>query len=176
MASDAKAFMDKDFLLETGMAKTLFRNAAKDEPIYDFHCHLLPSQIAENRQFADLTEVWLSGDHYKWRVMRALGIDEYSITGEAPSYEKFLAWARTVEDLIGNPLYQWTHPELQRYFGIYEPLTEKSAPVIWDTANALLRTPALSVNGIFEKFRVYAVGTTDDPADSLEYHQAIARG
>ncbi|MDR0496265.1 MAG: glucuronate isomerase, partial [Treponema sp.] len=171
----AKAFMDEDFLLETETARILYR-AAKDEPVYDYHCHLVPAHIAENRQFADLAEVWLGGDHYKWRMMRAMGYDEYCITGAAPAYEKFLAWARTVENLIGNPLYHWTHLELRRYFGIFEPLTEKSAPSIWEKANALLTTPELSVKGIFEKFKVYAVGTTDDPVDSLEYHRAIAGG
>jgi len=171
----ARNFMDENFLLETETARTLF-NAAKNEPIYDYHCHLSPAQIAENKQFADLAEAWLGGDHYKWRVMRALGYDEYYITGGAAPYEKFLAWARTVESLIGNPLYPWTHLELQRYFGIFEPLTEKSAPAIWEKANALLKKPELSVKGIFEKFNVYAVGTTDDPVDSLEHHRAIAGG
>jgi len=171
----AKKFMDENFLLETETARALF-NATKNEPIYDYHCHLIPAQIAENKQFADLAEAWLGGDHYKWRMMRALGYDEYYITGGATPYEKFLAWARTVESLIGNPLYPWTHLELQRYFGIFEPLTEKSAPAIWEKANALLKTPELSVKGIFEKFNVHAVGTTDDPVDSLEYHRAIADG
>ena len=171
----AKAFMDENFLLESETARTLF-NAAKDEPIYDYHCHLVPAEIAENKQFADLAEIWLGGDHYKWRMMRTLGYDEYYITGAARPYEKFLAWARTVENLIGNPLYPWTHLELQRYFGINEALTEKSAPAIWEKANEKLKTPELSVKGIFEKFRVYAVGTTDDPIDSLEHHKAIADG
>ena len=170
-----KAFMDGNFLLETEAAQTLY-NAVKDEPIYDFHCHLAPTNIAENKQFADLGEIWLGGDHYKWRMMRALGFDEFYITGGASGYEKFLAWAQTVENLIGNPLYHWTHLELQRYFGIYEPLTEKSAPSIWEKANALLQKPELSVKGIFEKFNIYAVGTTDDPSDSLEFHKAIANG
>jgi len=171
----AKTFMDENYLLENETARSLY-NAVKNEPIYDYHCHLSPAQIAENKQFPDLADVWLGGDHYKWRVMRALGYDEYYITGGAKPYEKFLAWARTVENLIGNPLYPWTHLELQRYFGIFEPLTEKSAPAIWEKANALLKTPELSVKGIFEKFNVYAVGTTDDPVDSLEYHRAIANG
>jgi glucuronate isomerase len=176
MNPNGKTFMDRDFLLETKTAQILYRDGAKDAPIYDYHCHLIPSQIAENKRFADLAEVWLGGDHYKWRMMRAMGVDESRITGDAPAYEKFLAWARTVENLIGNPLYHWTHLELQRYFDIYEPLTEKSAPRIWTAANDLLRKPELSVKGIFEKFNVYAVGTTDDPADSLEYHHAIAEG
>ena len=171
----AKTFMDENFLLQTETARSLYK-AAKDESIYDYHCHLPPADIAENKQFANLAEIWLGGDHYKWRMMRTMGCDEYYITGAAPPYEKFLAWTRTIENLIGNPLYHWTHLELARYFGIHEPLTEKSAPSIWEKANALLKTPELSVKGIFEKFRVYAVGTTDDPADSLEHHKAIAEG
>ncbi|MCL2210618.1 MAG: glucuronate isomerase [Treponema sp.] len=171
----AKAFMDENFLLETETARVLY-NALKDEPVHDYHCHLIPSQIAENRRMPDLTDAWLSGDHYKWRMMRAMGIDEKYITGDADGYEKYLAWARTVENLIGNPLYHWTHLELKRYFGIDEPLTEKSAPSIWEKANALLQTPQLSVKGIFNKFNIYAVGTTDDPVDTLEHHRAIAEG
>jgi glucuronate isomerase len=170
-----KAFMDENFLLETETARSLYA-AAKKEPIYDYHCHLIPGQIAENKQFNDLAEIWLGGDHYKWRQMRTMGIDEDCITGKASNYEKYMAWARTVENLIGNPLYHWTHLELQRYFDIYEPLTEKSAPAIWEKANALLQTPELSVKGIFKKLNVYAVGTTDDPVDSLEHHKAVAEG
>jgi glucuronate isomerase len=167
--------MDENFLLETETARGLY-NAAKNEPIFDYHCHLPPSQIAENRQFTNLADVWLGGDHYKWRQMRAMGFDEFYITGGAGAWEKFFAWAQTVENLIGNPLYHWTHLELQRFFGIHEPLTVKSAPAIWEKANAMLSKPEFSVKGIFEKFKVYAVGTTDDPADSLEYHAAIAEG
>jgi glucuronate isomerase len=176
MNFDKKTFMGQNFLLETQTARVLYREGAKDEPIYDFHCHLAPSQIAENKRFANLAEVWLGGDHYKWRMMRAMGVNESYITGDAPAYEKFLFWARIVESLIGNPLYHWTHLELQRYFDIYEPLTEKTAQQIWTKANAILRDPELSVKGIFEKFKVYAVATTDDPADSLEPHRAIAEG
>jgi len=171
----SKTFMDKNFLLETDTARSLYK-AVKDEPIFDYHCHLIPSQIAENRQMSDLSDAWLAGDHYKWRMMRAMGIEEKFITGDALPYEKYLAWARTVENLIGNPLYHWTHLELQRYFGIDEPLTEKSTPSIWEKANALLKTAKLSVKGIFESQNVYAVGTTDDPIDTLEYHKAIANG
>jgi glucuronate isomerase len=171
----ARAFMDEGFLLETDTAKNLYE-AAKDEPVYDYHCHLSPAQIAENRRSPDLADAWLSGDHYKWRMMRAMGIGEQYITGKASGYEKFLAWARTVENLIGNPLYHWTHLELRRYFGINEILTEENAPAIWEKANALLQKPELSVKGIFDKFKIYAVGTTDDPADSLEHHRAISEG
>ncbi|MDR2194509.1 MAG: glucuronate isomerase [Treponema sp.] len=171
-----KAFLDDDFLLETGTARSLYHGIAKHEPIYDFHCHLIPSHIAENKRFANITELWLAGDHYKWRMMRAMGFDEYYITGGASDYEKFIAWARTVEQLIGNPLYHWTHLELQRYFDIHEPLTAKTAPSIWEKANAVLAGGSLSVKAIFEKFSVHTVGTTDDPIDSLEYHAAIAAG
>jgi glucuronate isomerase len=170
-----RAFMDEDFLLETKTARKLY-GAAKNEPIFDYHCHLSPAQIAQNINIKDLADAWLSGDHYKWRMMRAMGIDEKYITGKADSYDKFLAWARTMENLIGNPLYHWTHLELQRYFDINEPLSEKSAPAIWNKANTFLQKSELSVKKIFEKFKIYAVGTTDDPIDSLEYHRSIARG
>ena len=171
----AKAFMDEDFLLETETARALYRTAEK-ESIYDYHCHLIPKQIAENYQMSDLADAWLSGDHYKWRMMRAMGYDEEYITGGACAYDKFLAWARTTENLIGNPLYHWTHLELKRYFGIDDVLNEKNAPLIWEKANALLKTNELSIKGIFDKFNIYAAGTTDDPADSLEHHKAIADG
>ena len=170
-----KKFMDKDFLLETKTAQKLFE-ACKDEPLWDYHCHLPPEQIAQNKKFDSITDIWLGGDHYKWRQMRTYGIDEKYITGDAEPYEKFVRWAETIEHLIGNPLYHWTHLELQRYFGIYEPLTVKSAPEIYKKANELLKGDDLSVKGIFKNFHVYAVGTTDDPADSLEYHKAIAAG
>ncbi|MDR2965167.1 MAG: glucuronate isomerase [Treponema sp.] len=169
----ARAFMDNEFLLENDTAVKLYKSA-KDEPIYDYHCHLSPAEIAENTTMKNLADAWLGGDHYKWRMMRAMGIEERFITGNAGDYEKFLAWTRTVENLIGNPLYHWTHLELQRYFDIHEPLTEKSAPAIWEKANTLLKT--LPVKDIFKKFNIYAVGTTDDPIDTLEHHKAIAEG
>lgn len=167
--------MDKDFLLKTKTAQKLFE-ACKDEPLWDYHCHLPPEQIAQNKKFDSITDIWLGGDHYKWRQMRTYGIDEKYITGDAEPYEKFVRWAETIEHLIGNPLYHWTHLELQRYFGIYEPLTVKTAPEIYKRTNELLKTDDLSVKGIFKKFHVHAVGTTDDPADSLEFHKAIAAG
>lgn len=174
-----KKFMDADFLLETKTAQELFA-ACKDEPIWDYHCHLPPKDIADNKKMPDLAEAWLGshgyGDHYKWRQMRTYGVEEKYITGDAQPYDKFMKWAETVEHLIGNPLYHWTHLELQRYFGITEPLTVKSAPAIWEKANEMLKSDELSVKGIFKKFNVYAVGTTDDPIDSLEYHKAIAAG
>jgi glucuronate isomerase len=170
-----KQFMDKDFLLSTKTAQRLYHEAAAGEPIFDYHCHLIPKEIADNRRFPDLAYMWLGGDHYKWRTMRANGIAETLITGSAEPYDKFLAWAETVPRLIGNPLYHWTHLELQRYFGISDPLNKESAPAIWKAANdQLAKDPELSVFGIFKKFRVHAVGTTDDPADTLEWHQKAA--
>jgi len=171
-----KQFMDTNFLLETDTARTLYHDHASHEPIYDYHCHLSPAQIAENKKFDNLADIWLGGDHYKWRQMRANGVDEKFITGNAEPYEKFLAWTGTVENLIGNPLYHWTHLELQRYFGIFETLDRKSAQDIWRKANKKLAEDSLSIKGIFDNFRIYAVGTTDDPADSLESHAAIANG
>jgi glucuronate isomerase len=169
-----KQFMDDNFLLSNRTAEKLYHEAAAGEPVFDYHCHLIPKEIAENRRFPDLASVWLGGDHYKWRMMRANGINEEFVTGSADPYDKFLAWADTVPRLIGNPLYHWTHLELRRYFDINEPLNPKSAPAIWKTANEkLANDPSLSVFGIFRKFNVYAVGTTDDPADSLEWHEKI---
>ncbi|MDR0383696.1 MAG: glucuronate isomerase [Spirochaetaceae bacterium] len=171
-----KQFMDEDFLLDTNMARRLYHEAAAGQPIFDYHCHLSPEDIAENRRYGDLAAIWLAGDHYKWRAMRANGVDERFITGDAEPYEKFLAWAETAPRLLGNPLYHWTHLELRRYFGIDTPLDGKSAPGIWLEANEKLQNdPELSVYGIFKKFNVYAVGTTDDPVDSLECHEKIER-
>ena len=169
-----KNFMDNNFLLSTATAQKLYHEAAAGEPIFDYHCHLIPKEIAENRRFPDLAAVWLGGDHYKWRVMRANGVSEKLVTGNAEPYDKFLAWADTVPRLIGNPLYHWTHLELQRYFDITEPLNPKSAPAIWKAANErLARDSSLSVFGIFKKFNVFAVGTTDDPVDNLEWHKKV---
>ncbi|MDR0455371.1 MAG: glucuronate isomerase [Treponema sp.] len=169
-----KKFMDNNFLLSTKTAKKLYHEAAKAEPIFDYHCHLIPQEIAEDRRFPDLASVWLGGDHYKWRAMRANGVSEMLVTGKAEPYEKFLAWADTVPRLIGNPLYHWTHLELRRYFDISEPLNPHSAPAIWKAANErLARDTSLSVFGIFKKFNVFATGTTDDPADSLEWHKKV---
>jgi glucuronate isomerase len=169
-----KKFLDENFLLSTKTAEKLYRETAAGEPIFDYHCHLIPQEISENRRFPDLAAVWLGGDHYKWRAMRANGVDERLITGNAEPYDKFLAWADTVPRLIGNPLYHWTHLELQRYFDINENLNPHSAPEIWKAANKRLADdPSLSVFGIFKKFNVFAVGTTDDPADSLEWHERV---
>ncbi len=168
-----KDFMGTDFLLDNETARRLYHEVAAAQPIFDYHCHLAPKEIAENKRFANLADVWLGGDHYKWRLMRSNGVDERYITGDAEPYEKFLAWTKTIQRAIGNPLYHWSHLELRRYFGIHEALNENTAPLVWEKANARLAEPELSVSGIFKGFSVYAVGTTDDPADSLEWHKAI---
>jgi glucuronate isomerase len=170
-----KKFMDKNFLLSNMTAQKLYHEAAVSEPIFDYHCHLIPKEIADNRRWDNLQEIWLSGDHYKWRVMRANGVEERLITGDADPRDKFFAWAETVPKLLGNPLYHWSHLELQRYFDVDEPLSGKNAHEVWAAANSKLKNDAaFSVYEIFDKFKVYAVGTTDDPADNLEWHQKIA--
>ena len=169
-----KPFLDKDFLLSNDIAQRLYHEHAAPQPILDYHCHLSPKDIAENRRFNDLHEIWLEGDHYKWRAMRANGVSERYITGDATPREKFLAWARTVPYTLRNPLYHWTHLELQRYFGITDLLDEASGPSMWDRANAALAA-GLTTHEILEKFRVEVVCTTDDPTDDLRYHRAIAR-
>jgi glucuronate isomerase len=166
-------FITPDFLLESDSARTLYHTYAAPEPILDYHCHLPPELIASNHQFADLAEIWLAGDHYKWRAMRANGVPEEFCTGSASPWEKFLAFAKTVPRLIRNPLFHWTHLELKNYFGITTLLDEKSAPGIWEQANARLAEPAMSTRGILRSSRVLAVCTTDDPADALEHHQRM---
>ncbi len=168
------AFLDRSFLLATDIAADLYHRVAADQPIIDFHCHLSPKDIAENRHFQNLHEAWLEGDHYKWRAMRADGVSEDLITGSAPPLEKFRAWARTVPHTLRNPLFHWTHLELQRSFGIETLLEEASADEIWHEANRHLAMADLSVHGILRHFNVECVGTTDDPADSLEWHAQIA--
>jgi len=167
-------FLSEEFLLSNDAARRLYHQFAAPQPILDYHCHLSPRDIAENRRFANLFEIWLEGDHYKWRAMRANGVAEKYITGDATPYEKFLAWARTVPYTLRNPLYHWTHLELQRYFGITELLDETSAPSIWERANAAL-SGGLTAHGILKKFRVEVVCTTDDPTDDLRHHRAIAQ-
>jgi glucuronate isomerase len=163
-------FIHDDFLLSTPTARRLYHTYAEDQPILDYHNHLPPKDLAENRQFANLFEIWLEGDHYKWRAMRANGIAERYCTGDAPPFEKFQAWAHTVPYTLRNPLFHWTHLELVRYFGIEDYLEESTAQAIWDKANALLATDALRVWGILEKFQVKALCTTDDPTDDLAWH------
>ncbi len=168
------SFLTEDFFLTNDRARRLYHEFAAPQPIYDYHCHLPPCDIAENRRFGNLFEIWLEGDHYKWRAMRANGIDEKYCTGDAEPYEKFLAWARTVPYTLRNPLYLWTHLELQRYFGITQLLDESSAPAIWERANAALSSD-LTAQAILKKFRVDVVCTTDDPSDDLCHHQALSK-
>ncbi|EHD21865.1 MULTISPECIES: glucuronate isomerase [Brenneria] len=169
-------FMDEDFLLQSATARHLYHDFAAEMPIYDFHCHLNPQEIAEDRRFANLGQIWLEGDHYKWRALRAAGVDESLITGNATSdYDKYLAWAATVPKTLGNPLYHWTHLELRRPFGISGTLFgPQSAKAIWDRCAQLLATPEFSARGIMRQMKVRMVGTTDDPIDSLQYHRQIA--
>ncbi|MBC2595154.1 glucuronate isomerase [Ruficoccus amylovorans] len=169
-----KPFIHDDFLLQTEAARRLYHEYAKDEPIFDYHCHLPPQDVAADRRFANLFEIWLEGDHYKWRAMRANGVDESLCTGAADPYEKFLAWCKTVPNTLRNPLYHWSHLELVRYFGITETINEKTAPAIWEAANARLKEPDMSAKGILDKFKVAVVCTTDDPIDTLDHHKAIA--
>src|SRR5580658_962789 len=167
-------FMDEKFLLHSRAAQRLYRQFAEKQPIFDYHCHLPPKDIAENRQFRNLFEIWLEGDHYKWRAMRANGVAEKFCTGAAEPFEKFRAWAATVPQTLRNPLYHWTHLELRRYFGIHELLDEKSAARIWKKANAQLARPELTTRGILKKFNVTHICTTDDPTDDLAHHKKIA--
>jgi glucuronate isomerase len=168
------SFIHDGFLLSNETARRLYHEYAEEQPILDYHCHLPPADLAANRQFANLFEIWLEGDHYKWRAMRFNGVDEQFCTGAVDPYQKFLAWARTVPNTLRNPLYHWTHLELKRYFGIDELLDESSAQRIWDRANELLATPDLRTQGILGKFRVAALCTTDDPTDDLASHQTLA--
>lgn len=165
-----KEFMGEDFLLTNDTAINLYNKYAKDMPIIDYHCHLSPKEIYENKKFKNITEVWLYGDHYKWRAMRSNGIDEKYITGDSTDYEKFMAWAKTLQIAIGNPLYHWTHLELQRFFGIHDVLNEKNAPEIWKKANEVLNGEGFSARDLIKKSNVKIICTTDDPVDSLEYH------
>ena len=177
-----KPFMDKDFLLDTDTAKVLYHEHAAKMPIIDYHCHINPMEIAKDKQYGTITEIWLGGktqdggyfgDHYKWRLMRSNGVQEELITGDADPEEKFVAWAGTLPKAIGNPLYHWTHLELQRYFGVTEPLSEKNAREVYRHCNEILQKSDMSVRGIIEKSNVKLICTTDDPIDSLEAHEMI---
>ncbi len=168
-----KKFIHPDFILEGKTARDLYHQYAEELPIIDFHCHLSPRLIAGDHQFDNLGQVWLEGDHYKWRAMRTNGISEMYCTGSASFYEKFMQWANTVPYTLGNPLYHWTHLELARYFNIFELLNPSSADDIYHTASAMLQTRELSVRNILKNMKVEVVGTTDDPADSLEHHAAL---
>lgn len=165
-----KAFLDDNFLLSTATAQKLYHQFAASMPIIDYHCHLSPQDICEDRIFNNLTEAWLYGDHYKWRAMRTNGVDESYCTGQRTDFEKFEKWAETVPYTLRNPLYHWTHLELQRYFGVKELLNPASAKRIYDHCSALLNTPEYSVRNLLRKMNVQLVCTTDDPLDNLEYH------
>ena len=169
-----KAFMDKDFLLETETAKHLYHDVAAKLPIIDYHCHVSPKEIFEDRHFANITEVWLGGDHYKWRLMRGNGIDEYYITGAAPDREKFQKFAETLPKAIGNPLYHWCHLELKTYFGYEGILNGETAQQVWDLAKEKLAQPDMGVRGLIAKSNVAMIGTTDEPVDDLCWHRKIA--
>jgi len=168
-----KAFLDQDFLLQSTTAQTLYHQYAAEMPIIDYHNHLVPQQIADDHQFDNITQAWLYGDHYKWRAMRAHGVDEKYITGNASDEEKFMKWAETVPYTMRNPLYHWTHLELQRYFGVTEVLNSASAKRIYDHCAALLKTPEYSVKNLLLKMNVKVLCTTDDPIDDLGYHKQI---
>lgn len=169
-----KPFIHEDFLLTTEAARELYHDYAEIMPIIDYHCHVPPKQIAENTQFKTITEIWLGGDHYKWRAMRAVGVDEDCITGKSSDLDTFKAWARTVPKTLGNPLYHWSHLELKRVFGIDELLNEERAENIYHQCNELLMENSHRVRGLIEQFRVEMLCTTDDPADTLEHHRSIA--
>jgi glucuronate isomerase len=168
-----RSFMDDNFLLNNETSVRLYHEYAKDMPIIDYHCHLSPKEIYENKRFKNITDIWLYGDHYKWRLMRSNGVDEKYITGSASDYEKFIAWAKTVPMTIGNPLFNWTHLELKRFFGIDELLNEESAPAIWEKVNALLNSEGFGARDFIKKSNVQVVCTTDDPTDSLEFHTRL---
>ena len=167
------SFLDEDFLLTGDEAVALYHDYAEDEPILDFHNHLPPGEIAKDRRFANLSEIWLEGDHYKWRAMRANGTSEELVTGDGNAKEKYLAWAATIPHTLGNPLYHWTHLELKRCFGIDLLLGPDTAEEIWNQANEQLKDPSFSARGMLRRFQVKALCTTDDPADPTDHHQAI---
>ena len=169
-----KPFMDHDFLLNTDTARLLYHGTAAVQPIIDYHCHVNPKEIYEDKHFEDLFDVWLSGDHYKWRLMRSNGVDERYITGDATHREKFQQFAEALPRAIGNPMYHWCHLELQRYFGYEGVLNGDTAEEVWRLANAALARPDMGARGIIKKSNVAFVGTTDDPLDTLEWHQKIA--
>ena len=169
-----KTFITEDFLLKTKTAQELYHHFAKNQPIIDYHSHLIPQQIAENRKFDNIAQIWLSGDHYKWRAMRANGINERFVTGNATDREKFDAWAQTVPYTLRNPLYHWTHLELKLYFGIDTLLNPESADEIWNRTSEMLKSDEFSVWGMLRKMNVETACTTDDPIDNLQYHKQIA--
>ncbi len=168
-----KPFLCDDFLLKTQTAKQLYHTAAKTLPIIDYHCHVSPQEIFEDRHFSNITQVWLGGDHYKWRLMRSNGVDEYYITGAAPDREKFQKFAETLPKAIGNPMYHWCHLELKNYFGFQGVLNADTAETVWQIANEKLTQPDMGVRGLITKSNVAFIGTTDDPIDDLQWHQKL---
>ncbi len=169
-----KQFMDDNFLLQTEAAQQLYHNYAENMPILDYHCHINPQEIYEDRQFEDITQVWLGGDHYKWRFMRSCGVDEKYITGNASDKEKFLKWAEVLGKAIGNPLFHWSHLELKKYFGYNGVLNKKTAEEVWELCNKKLAEPSMTVRNIIKQSNVTLICTTDDPVDSLEWHKKLA--
>ena len=163
-------FLGENFLLKTPTAQALYHDVAKRQPIYDYHCHLDPKEIYEDKRYENITQIWLYGDHYKWRFMRAMGVPEELVTGGASDYDKFLAYAKCVQFAVGNPLYHWTNLELQRYFGVHDVLTEASAPDIWERVNRKIQSGDFSARGLIQRSNVILIGTTDDPASDLKYH------
>ena len=169
-----KGFIGEDFLLTTEAARRLYHDHAEKMPIFDYHCHLNPAEIYENKQFSDIGEAWLAGDHYKWRVMRANAVPEEYVTGSASFHDKFNRFAEVMPGLIGNPIYHWSHLELKRFFGIDELLSSKTADMVWETANAKLQSPAGAARALIQESNVRALCTTDDPVDDLNYHRMLA--
>ena len=169
-----QAFMDKDFLLNTPTARTLYHDVAAKCPIIDYHCHISPKEIWEDLRYENITQVWLGGDHYKWRLMRCAGVEEKYITGDASDYEKFCKWAEVLGKAIGNPLYHWSHLELRNFFGYQGALSAKTADEVWNLCNEKLRSAGYSVRGLIAMSNVDTICTTDDPIDTLEWHQKLA--
>lgn len=170
----ANSFLSDDFLLQTETARLLYHEYAKGLPVIDYHCHLSPEVIAKNENFQNMTQIWLAGDHYKWRALRTLGIEEKYITGDASDEEKFVAWAEAVPYTMRNPLYHWAHMELKNPFGVTDLLTGENAREVYAHCNNLLQQPGFTPQGLLEHYNVEMVGTTDDPVDTLAYHQQIA--
>ncbi len=174
MKKSPKTFMNEHFLLQSATAVELFEKYAKNAPVFDYHCHISPIDISSNKQFSNITELWLGGDHYKWRALRSNGVDEYFITGGASDREKFQKWAELMPLLLGNPLFHWTHLELQRYFGIYEMLNADTAEAIWQSCNTQIAKSEFSAKQLIIKSNVRVICTTDDPTDTLEHHMEIS--
>ena len=166
-----KKFMDENFLLNNDTAINLYHKYAKNQPIIDYHCHVSPQEIYEDKKFENITQVWLGGDHYKWRIMRSNGIDEKYITGDASDYDKFIMFAKTLKKTIGNPMYHWCHLELKNYFGFTGVLNEHTADEVWNLAKKKLVDEKLSARKIIKQSNVYFIGTTDDQIDDLKWHK-----